>query len=247
MKLERVVADLLELVERRYYGKYRGLVVDNQDPKKLGRLRVRVPSVLGKDVVTGWATPCVPYGGAAGQGSLFVPDVDAGVWIEFEEGDLEFPIWVGTYWSRPGGESELPKPNGADGSPEGSVQDPPTRKIIATGKGHTLQFEDGGGEVTILLVDGVNGHVIAMGSEGVAITHGGGKPAVIVGSSGVQIGSGSAGEPLVLGKQFKQAVDIFIKSLMTHTHVGNLGAPTGPPQPSPSLDVPLSDNHKTEK
>ena len=50
-------------IERRFYGKYRGIVVDNQDPSKLGRLKLRVPSVLGKDVVTGWATPCVPYGG----------------------------------------------------------------------------------------------------------------------------------------------------------------------------------------
>jgi hypothetical protein len=70
---------------------------------------------------------------------------------------------------------------------------------------------------------------------------------VIVGSSGVKIGSDSAGEHLVLGDQFKQAVDIFIQGLMTHTHVGNLGAPTGPPQPSPSLNVALSGKHTTEQ
>jgi hypothetical protein len=80
--LERVVADLVEKAERRFYGKYRGTVVDNDDPSRLGRLKVSVPSVLGPNVVTGWATPCVPYGGAAGQGFLFVPQRGAGVWVE---------------------------------------------------------------------------------------------------------------------------------------------------------------------
>ena len=91
MTLERVVARLAERVEQRYYGKYRGFVVDNKDPAQLGRLRLRVPSVLGTDVVTGWASACVPFGGAADQGFLFIPDPGAGVWVEFEEGDLEFP------------------------------------------------------------------------------------------------------------------------------------------------------------
>lgn len=135
MSLENVVANLVQKVERRFYGKYRGFVVDNADPEKLGRLKVRVPSVLGDQVVTGWAMPCVPYGGDADQGFLFIPEVGAGVWVEFEEGDLEFPIWAGTFWSKPGGDSELPKTNG-------EVQDPPTQKIIKTKKGHTIQLED---------------------------------------------------------------------------------------------------------
>ena len=142
--LEKIVANLVQKVERRLYGKYRGFVVDNADPEQLGRLKVRVPSVLGNDVVAGWAMPCVPYGGDADQGFLFIPEVGAGVWVEFEEGDLEFPIWVGTFWSKPGGESELPRSNG-------EVQDPPTRKIIKTKKGHTIQFEDADGEEKIII------------------------------------------------------------------------------------------------
>lgn len=144
MELENIVARLAEQVERRFFGKYRGFVVDNADPKKLGRLRLTVPSVLGEEVVTGWAMPCVPYGGQADQGFLFVPEVGAGVWVEFEEGDLEFPIWVGTFWSQPGGESELPKPVGAD-----AVQSPPTRKILKTACGHTIELEDLEGEEKI--------------------------------------------------------------------------------------------------
>ncbi|MFE5689583.1 phage baseplate assembly protein V [Streptomyces sp. NPDC056512] len=169
MELERTVAGLVEKTERRYYGKYRGSVVDNRDPSRLGRVRVSVPSVLGPDVATGWATPCLPYGGAADQGFLFVPERDAGVWVEFEEGDLEFPIWVGTYWTRPESKSQLPTPQGADGSPRTEVQDPPTRKIIKTSKGHTIQFEDADGEESVLVREGRHGHRITMDGKGLAL------------------------------------------------------------------------------
>jgi uncharacterized protein involved in type VI secretion and phage assembly len=169
MDLERIVAGLVETMERRFYGKYRAIVVDNQDPKQLGRLKVKVPSVLGADVVTGWAAPCTPYGGAADQGLLFVPERDAGVWVEFEEGDLEFPIWVGTYWSRPGDRSQLPKPQGDDGTEQDEVQDPPTRKILKTLKGHTVQFEDADGAEAVMVREGASGHLITMDKRGITI------------------------------------------------------------------------------
>jgi uncharacterized protein involved in type VI secretion and phage assembly len=170
MNLERIVADLVEKTERRFYGKYRGIVIDNQDPQKLGRIKVKVPSVLGDNVVSGWATPCSPYGGAANQGFLFIPDVGAGVWTEFEEGDLEFPIWAGTFWSQPKAQSELPKPNqGSDGSEKGSVQDPPTCRTIKTTKGHTLQMEDGDGAEMILIREGVKGHFLTMDKNGITV------------------------------------------------------------------------------
>ncbi len=152
MNLEKAVVQLMQKIERRFYGKYRGFVVDNADPENLGRLKVKVPSVLGSSVVTGWALPCMPYGGDVNQGMLFIPEVEAGVWIEFEEGDLEFPVWVGTFWSKPDGDSELPKPNDDTGAEEGEVQSPVTRKIIKTKKGHTIQFEDKDGEEMIRIV-----------------------------------------------------------------------------------------------
>jgi uncharacterized protein involved in type VI secretion and phage assembly len=171
MNLERIVADLVERVERRYFGKYRGTVVDNQDPSKLGRLKLQVPSVLGADVVTGWAMPCAPYGGDADVGFLYIPAVGSGVWAEFEEGDLEFPIWCGTFWSAPNGDSELPKPNkGSDGTEESDIQDPPTSKIIKTVKGHTLQFEDADGAEMVLLVEGSQGHFLTMDQNGITMT-----------------------------------------------------------------------------
>ena len=259
MNVDQVVASLVQKVERSFYGKYRGVVVDNADPEKLGRLKVKVPSVLGSDVVTGWATPCVPYGGAANQGFLCIPEVDAGVWIEFEEGDLEFPIWVGTYWTKPGGDSELPKPNDPDGTEQGNVQDPPTRKIIKTVKGHTIQLEDADGDEMVLLVEAVNGQVMVLNQDGIKITDGKNgntvtldnsgiviedkngnvitmdSSSVTIKSSSIKVGDGAT-EPLVLGNQLKMALDNWMNSTyMTHMHTGNLGAPTSPPLPGAPL------------
>lgn len=173
-ELERTVAELIRLVERRYHGKYRGLVVDNADPERLARLRLRVPSVLGDKVVTGWALPCAPYGGMDNQGLLAVPDVGAGVWVEFEEGDLEFPVWVGTFWSKPGGTSELPKANRADGSGSSSPA-PPTRKILKTAKGHTIQIEDADGSDLVLIHEATHKHTVALDATGITITDGSGN------------------------------------------------------------------------
>jgi uncharacterized protein involved in type VI secretion and phage assembly len=173
----------LERLESRYYGKYRGIVVHNDDPEMLGRLQLLVPSLFGgtfsdgqasnEDLVTDWAWPCVAAGGIGNQGALFIPEVGAKVWVEFEEGNLDCPIWVGTFWAKPGGESELPKPNGADGKEQDAVQDPPTRKILKTKKGHTLQIEDKDGEELILVaykVDDDHYHVVRLDADGITLT-----------------------------------------------------------------------------
>jgi uncharacterized protein involved in type VI secretion and phage assembly len=175
VELEKVVADLMQKVERRFYGKYRGFVVNNMDPKRLGRLTLRIPSVLGPEV-TGWAIPCLPYGGQKNQGFFCIPEVNAGVWVEFEEGDLEFPIWVGTFWSEPGGESEIPTLNDADGKERQNELKPPTRKILKTGKGHTIQFEDADGEEMVTIVQRINTdlcNVITLKNDGITISSAG--------------------------------------------------------------------------
>lgn len=172
MELEKAVADLAHKIERRFYGKYRGFVVSSADPKCLGRLRLQVPSVLGPDVVTGWAMPCLPYGGQNNQGLLCIPEEGAGVWVEFEEGDLEFPIWVGTFWSEPGGESEWPKLNDADGKEQINQQKPPTRKIIKTKKGHTIQLEDKDNEEMVTIIQRIDGqrfNIIVMDKDGMKL------------------------------------------------------------------------------
>lgn len=268
MELEQVVNRLAQQVERRFYGKYRGFVVDNEDPEKLGRLKLTIPSVLGEDVVSGWAMPCVPYGGNANRGTLFVPEREAGVWVEFEEGDLEFPVWVGTFWSKPGGESELPRPDTAEGEEEDGVQEPPTRKIIKTARGHTLQFEDGDDGLRVLVMDGERENRIAFTDDGVTIVNK--ENAVTMNDDGVVIedGSGnsmaldgggitiqdangnsvtmdatSGGPPpthaVVINGSKKICLDGLIDWLMKHTHIGNMGAPC-PVNPGDMVDLTLA-------
>ena len=87
----------------KYYGKYRGTVVNNVDPERKNRLQVEVPDVLAL-VPSSWAMPCVPFAGIQ-SGVVVLPMIGAGVWIEFEQGDPNYPIWVGGFWGQAG---ELP-------------------------------------------------------------------------------------------------------------------------------------------
>ena len=183
-----LLVKLLDRVEGRFYGKYRGFVVDNADPEKRGRLKLRVPSVLGDEIVSGWALPCAPYGGSPDIGAFYVPEVEAGVWVEFEMGLVEYPVWVGTFWSKPGGDPEPPKPNDApDGAEQSDVQDPPTRKIFKTAKGHTIQFEDADDEELVLIVEKTNANVIALNKDGITITDGANSNKIEMKSSGITI------------------------------------------------------------
>jgi uncharacterized protein involved in type VI secretion and phage assembly len=78
------------------YGKYRGTVVNNVDPEQIGRIQAIVPGVEGL-LPSSWAMPCLPWGGV-NTGMFTVPAIGAGVWIEFERGDPNYPIWTGCFW-----------------------------------------------------------------------------------------------------------------------------------------------------
>lgn len=86
-----------------YYGKYRAIVLNNIDPQQLGRIQAIVPDVSAVAPTT-WALPCVPIAGKR-SGISVVPQIGSGVWMEFEQGNPDFPIWVGGFW---GTSSELP-------------------------------------------------------------------------------------------------------------------------------------------
>lgn len=103
MSVMDLFADPSAAKKQEYYGKYRGTVVNNIDPLGLGRIQVIVPDVSTTSI-TSWALPCLPWGGL--QTGLFtVPMNGAGVWIEFEQGDPDYPIWTGCYW---GSRAEVP-------------------------------------------------------------------------------------------------------------------------------------------
>jgi uncharacterized protein involved in type VI secretion and phage assembly len=81
---------------QRFYGKYRATVLNNVDPMQIGRIQVIVPDV-STVLPTSWALPCFPTGGIQ-MGVVSVPLIGAGVWVEFEQGDPDYPIWVGCYY-----------------------------------------------------------------------------------------------------------------------------------------------------
>jgi uncharacterized protein involved in type VI secretion and phage assembly len=117
------------------WGKYRGTVVDNKDPQHRGRVKVKVPGVI-LDNDNSWAMPCIPYAGDK-VGFFSIPPVDAHVWVEFEGGKLEFPIWSGCWWE----EGHVP--------PETKNGDP-MMKVWRTEKA-TISIDDKDGVVVIEL------------------------------------------------------------------------------------------------
>ena len=132
----------------RIYGKFRGIVLNNLDPEGRGRLMASVAEVLG-EIPTGWATPCAPYAGP-GAGFFSVPPVGAGVWIEFEAGDVSRPIWAGCYW----GVGEPPM------SPPASKPGTITTKIWRSDFGLSVVLDDLKQSITVSDSLGINQIVI---------------------------------------------------------------------------------------
>ena len=102
-----------ERYRNRWYGKYRAFVRDNNDPERLGRVRLEIPAVLGtgRENWSEWAAPCFPYGGNDDTGMFLVPEEGASVWAEFEGGIVQYPIWTGVWLakSNPGEQPEESK------------------------------------------------------------------------------------------------------------------------------------------
>jgi uncharacterized protein involved in type VI secretion and phage assembly len=153
-----------------FYGKYRGIVTDNEDPNRRGRLRVRVQDVLG-DQESGWALPAVPYAGD-GVGLYLIPPVGTFVWVEFEHGDPDYPIWTGCFW---GGRDQLP------GSPVS-----PDVKVLKTDTA-TITLNDTSGESSIKIETG--NLKIIMDSQGIELSNGSQK--IKLSSSSVSINDGA--------------------------------------------------------
>lgn len=86
-----------------YFGKYRATCLNNVDPMMLGRIQVIVPDVSSV-LPSSWAMPCLPAVGIQ-SGVVTVPVIGSGVWVEFERGDPDYPIWVGGFW---GSAAEVP-------------------------------------------------------------------------------------------------------------------------------------------
>jgi uncharacterized protein involved in type VI secretion and phage assembly len=152
-----------------HYGKHRGVVVDNIDPLQLGRVLVQVPKVFNGDAR--WAMPCVPVAGHQ-CGLFLLPPVGAPVWVEFEQGDSELPIWVGGYWVDA---AELPSlaQAGQSVAPSLLLQTPGRNALMVS----DLPGPDGG-----VLLRSQSGASIVVNDAGIAINNGRGASIVLAGS-----------------------------------------------------------------
>jgi uncharacterized protein involved in type VI secretion and phage assembly len=162
----------------KYYGIYRGTVVSNIDPEQMGRITAIVPDVSGV-VPTTWATPAVPIAGKQ-MGAFMMPQVGSGVWVQFEGGDPDRPVWTGGWW---GGTEELPALAlaGVPGNPG---------YVIQTTLQNTLAISDLPGPTGGIMLKSTTGASIIVNDTGIYIQNGKGASIVMTGPT-VTINTGA--------------------------------------------------------
>lgn len=215
-------AATLEAADRRtdrFYGKYRGLVTINVDPLNLGRLKAIVPEVLG-EIPSSWALPCAPYAGT-GAGFFAVPPIGAGVWIEFEAGDVSRPIWTGCWWAT----GEVPMDE------KGIPAQAPTTKVFRTEFGLLMAYDDLAQTITISDALGLNLMTVRV-LEGTVLI----KSAVrvVLEAPLIQHGQG-AFHPAVFGDQLLTYLNQLVAMFNSHVHPGELAGGFIPVTPAPPL------------
>ena len=160
----------------RLYGKYRAVVAKIDDPQKRGRIQVTVADVLGTGISSTWALPCVPMA-APNAGVFVIPPVGALVWVEFEQGDVDYPIWTGGFW---GESSELPEmalspePNGTDGQ----------NIVLRSSGGQVLAVSDASASSSAggIVLKSAGGASLVVNDSGIYLDNGQGATVKLVGS-----------------------------------------------------------------
>jgi len=165
----------------KFFGKYRGVVIDNVDLLQTGRLLVQVTDVTNILPST-WATPCLPFAGIQ-SGLHALPEIGSQVWVEFEQGDLDSPIWVGGFW---GSAAEVPALALA-GPPE--LQ----QVVVQTADQNTLLISDVPGPTGGILLKSSAGAFISVSDTGITISNGQGAtitmngPAVTINEGALEV------------------------------------------------------------
>lgn len=165
-------------MSEKLYGKYRGMVLNNIDPMRQGRLQVQVPDVAGLAPAT-WALPCVPVAGLL-NGMFALPVINSGVWVEFEQGDPDHPIWSGCFW---GSAAEVPAL--AQAAPPG-IQAITLQTALQNG----LTISDLPGPTGGIMLKSASGATLIVNDTGIYIQNGKGASIVMTGPT-VTVNSGA--------------------------------------------------------
>ena len=160
--------------QTKFYGKYRGTVMENVDPLQTGRLLVQVPDVSNVLPST-WALPCLPFTGLQ-SGFFAVPEIGSQVWVEFEQGNPDYPIWVGGFWL-----TAADVPALALAGVPGLQQ-----VVIQTTTQNTLLISDSPGPTGGILLKSSTGALISVSDIGITISNGQG-PAVTVNEGALEV------------------------------------------------------------
>ena len=160
---------LAEFLDSHRFGKYRGVIAEVGTGDRLGLVRAYVPEVFGDERTSPWARPSVPFAGKS-HGFLALPEVEDGVWIEFEAGDLTKPIWSGFWWA----EGEIPEP-GAE-----------RVRVFATSEGHKVVLDDEAGEVRL---EHGGGPSITLTDRDITLAVG--SKTIVLSSSGMKVNDGA--------------------------------------------------------
>ncbi len=163
---------------RAFYGKYRGLVINNIDPLQQGRIQVQVLDVAGLGMVN-WAMPCVPVAGIQ-NGMFALPEIGSGVWVEFEQGDPDKPIWVGCFYG-----SAADVPALARLTPPG-VQGMTFQTVLQNG----VTISDLPGPTGGIMIKSTTGASIIVNDTGIYLQNGKGAMITLVGPA-VDINNGA--------------------------------------------------------
>jgi len=159
----------------RYYGKYRGTVIENIDPEQIGRVLVEVPDVLGL-TPSSWAMPCVPAAGIQA-GVFVIPPIGSQVWVEFEQGDPDYPIWTGGFW---GLVAEVP----VFATAPPAI--PPGQNIVMQTTGQNMVMVSDAPPTTVtggIVLKSMSGAMIVVNETGIYINNGQGASIMLVGPS----------------------------------------------------------------
>lgn len=165
-------------MSEKFYGKHRGVVLNNIDPQQQGRILVQVPDVLGLGL-SSWAMPCVPIAGSQ-MGIYVVPLISAGVWVEFEGGNPDYPIWSGCFW---GSAAEVPALAFA------GIPASPNIVLQTTGQ-NTIVVSDLPGPTGGIMLKSLTGASIIVNDTGIYIQNGKGASLTMTGPT-VTINSGA--------------------------------------------------------
>ena len=155
----------------RYFGKYRGMVLNTVDPLQMGRIQIQVPDLLGP-LPSSWAMPAVPYTGKQ-MGMWCLPQVGTGVWVEFEQGDPDKPVWSGAWYG-----SAADVPTLALAAPPGVPN-----IVLQTAAQNTIRLSDVPGPTGGIMLRTTSGAFISVTDVGITISNGKGAMITLQGNT----------------------------------------------------------------